>query len=456
MSLRCASQPPRSLRSVEIAMPTLARSLPVLVTASALAALAGGISGCSLRGQHTAEGASMAQQRMSGLKSGMQFQMAEQQFAAGDLQKAERSADAALAALPKFAPAHVLKGRVQLEKGQLEGAMASFQEAETLDPNNVDAQYFLGIVHERFSQPEPALARYRKAMELDADNPQYLVAAAEMLVSLGRLDEARELAVSKREQFSHSAAVAQTLAAIATLQGDTEAAVAAYGDARLLAPDDNTILEGLARAQTAAGKYADAEFNLAMLLDPKRAKQPAASADATKRSDRSSPAPVGPQARRDLQLLRARCLMEIDRAGEARRVLQDMASEPEGGRDVQMWALLGKAALKLDDLTTVRQASGRLVAIAPDRHEGYMLRGMVLRRSGDLSGALTALNEAVARCGEDATPVVYRALVLMDQGRTEEAQAQLQRVLAVQPDNSAARSALGILQRRTVTEVPVQ
>lgn len=435
-------------------MTTGYRPLPVLLTAAAMVALAGGLTGCSLRGQHTAEGANLAQQRMAGLKSGMQLQMAEQQFAAGDLEKAERSTDAALAALPKFAPAHVLKGRVQLEKGQLEGAMASLQEAEKLDPQNVDAQYFLGIVHERFSQAEPALARYRKAMELDGGNPQYLVAAAEMLVSLNRLDEARELVISKRDHFSHSAAVAQTLAAIATLQGDTEGAVAAYSDARLLAPEDNTILEGLARAQAAAGKYADAEFNLAMLLDPKRARQAAASENA--RGERSTVTPIAPQARRDLHLLRARCLMEIDRAGEARRVLQDMAAEPEGGRDVQMWALLGKAALKLDDTATVRQAAGRLVAIAPDRHEGYMLRGMVLRKSGDLSGALAALNEAVARCGDDATPVVYRALVLMDQGRVEEAQAQLQRVLAVQPDNTAAQSALGILQRRTVTEVPVQ
>ncbi|MCE2653310.1 MAG: tetratricopeptide repeat protein [Planctomycetaceae bacterium] len=121
-----------------------------------------------------------------------------------------------------------------------------------------------------------------------------------------------------------------------------------------------------------------------------------------------------------------------------------------------MWVLLGKAALKLDDAATLRQAAARLVAIAPDRHEGYMLRGMLLRKSGDLSGALAALNEAVARCGDDATPVVYRALVLMDQGRVEEAQTQLQRVLAVQPDNTAAQSALGILQRRTLTEVPVQ
>lgn len=437
-------------------MTTGSRPLSVLITASAMVVLAGGVAGCSLRGQHTAEGSNLAQQRMAGLKSGMQLQMAEQQFAAGDLEKAERSTDAALAALPKFAPAHVLKGRVLLERGQLEGAMASLQEAEKLDPQNVDAQYFLGIIHERFSQPEPALARYRKAMELDGGNPQYLVAAAEMLVSLNRLDEARELVTAKRDHFSHSAAVAQTLAAIATLQSDTDAAVAAYSDARLLAPEDNTILEGLARAQAAAGKYADAEFNLAMLLDPKRARQPAAAPAEGKRAERSTFTPVAPQARRDLQLLRARCLMEIDRAGEARRVLQDMAAEPEGGRDVQMWALLGKAALKLDDATTLRQAASRLVAIAPDRHEGYMLRGMVLRKSGDLSGALAALNEAVARCGDDATPVVYRALVLMDQGRVEEAQTQLQRVLAVQPDNTAAQSALGILQRRTLTEVPVQ
>ncbi len=77
--------------------------------------------------------------------------------------------------------------------GRLEEARASFLSAETLDPTFVEAQYYLGIVHERFNDAEEALTRYQRAMQLDPANAQYVVAAGEMLVHLGRVDEAERM-----------------------------------------------------------------------------------------------------------------------------------------------------------------------------------------------------------------------------------------------------------------------
>ena len=57
---------------------------------------------------------------------------------------------------------HVLKGRILIEEGKLEQARASFLEAEKLDEDCVEAQYYLGIVHERFNEPENAPSATRR------------------------------------------------------------------------------------------------------------------------------------------------------------------------------------------------------------------------------------------------------------------------------------------------------
>lgn len=407
-----------------------ARTVIALASMSLLSALGG----CYGHGEHTREGMSLAKERMNGLKAATQWGMADQQFLAGDLKKAKASVQQSIALNPKVAKSQVLLGRIYLEEGKLEDARLALLKAEEIDKDYVDAQYYLGIVNERFSQWDEAYTRYSRAAELDAANPQYVVAAAEMLIAMNKHEEAKALLTGRSADFQHNAAIRQSLGQIAMLQRDYPKAVEFYSDARRLAPDDVMVLEELVRAQIAAGDYREAEFNLAVLLK----------ADANKN-------------RRDLETLRAQCLMRTGRTNEARAILNRLTAGDEGSRDLNAWVLLGQACAELNDAPRMRMVSARLIALAPERYEGYFLRAAFLKQSGDLAGALKSIDDAIDAAGENPEPVLFKGAMLQQQGRTAEAQEIGRQVLTLYPDNAMAQQLAGTnaqWSQPTVTTAP--
>lgn len=387
------------------------------VLAVALVAAAGSLASCGgsqRHGNYTKEGVSKAQERLAQLKSGTEWQMAQQQYLAGDVDKALKTIDKSLTLNPKVPKSHVLRGRILIEKGEIEHAKDAFETALSLEPDNVEAHYFLGIVHERFSMDDKALAYYQRASELEPSNPQYVLASAEMLVNLGRIDDAEQLLLSRKESFGYSAAIRQTLGHIAVLRGQHVKAAEYFNDALLLASDDPAILEDLARSQIACGRFGDAEFNLQRLL----------------RMD-------GQQDRRDLQMLRAKCLLATDRPVEARSLMQTVINSPDGGADAQAWVELGNAALVLKDRGNLRLAGARVTALAPERFEGHLFRASYLNLESQKNEALVAADNAIARCGGNTAPYLLRASILNDMGKHEEARQTLAAALEVAPNDRA-------------------
>ncbi len=429
------------------------QSTPGLVVTILLMTLTGVQTGCGTHGKYTQEGKDLAQTRMSQLKAGVQLQMAQQQFLAGDLDKARKSIEVALNAVPNYPQAHVLRGRILMESGDLENARQCFLIAESIDPNLPDAQYYAGICYERFRQWEPAFERYSRAADLDRANPQYVVAAAEMLVHQKHDDQALALLTERRKDFAHNAAIVQCLGNLATLAGDNELAVSHLADARMLAPDDLTILEQLARAQVAAGKFADAEFSVGKLLDAQAAEQPKFSANLKARV--ASQTPI---SRRDLQLLRARCLVGLQRFSEAQQILVEQTASAEGQKDVSTWILLGHVASKLDDAVRIRQVAAKLLSIAPDRHEGHTFRAVALALQADYPAAEQAAMRAVemaARSGQsDAGPLLVLSNIQIKAGKTTEALASARAAIAIDPESATAQHLMDSLA--TTASVPAE
>ncbi len=391
---------------------TLARC-GLIVGAAALASLAG----CSGHGKYTKEGVSLAKQRVAAAKAGTEYQMAQQQFFAGELDKALKTVNSSLKITAEIPKVHVLKGRILLEQGDLTASYASFQEAQKLDEELAEPHYYLGILHERFREPQIALERYSKAATLDDSNPQYVVAAAEMLMLMGRLEEADALLGEKLETFAYDAAIRQTQGHVQMLRGDYAGAVQLFNQALLLAPDDQMIMEDLVQAQLAAGQYAEAEFNITRLMD----------------SDKTG--------RRDLKHMRVRCLMVLDRPVEARSILLELVESNEGASDVRAWMELGNVAYILQDSKRLDQASNRLIAIAPDRYEGYFLRAAFFRHKKDLNRALRSADEAVRVAGNDgAGPLILRGMILTDMNRREEAMRSFAGAVELDPSNQRTRA----------------
>mgnify|MGYP003571170235 CR=1 FL=1 len=386
--------------------------------AGAALGLVGLVTGCAGNGGYTSEHASLAKQKMSVMKAATEWDMARQAFLAGDLEKAIDKIDESMAYNDQVPKSHVLKGRILLEQGDIGGAIESLRTAEALDPQFVDAHYYLGVVHERLGELEKALTHYRLASEYDGYNPDYAVAAAEMLVDMGRLGEARSY-LEGGPSFEHHAGVRQTLGHIALIEGNPQEAVALFAEARLLAPSDDVVLEDLIRAQVATNNFREAEFNLSTLL-----------------SDEEN------AARRDLQHMRAQCLMALDRPVEARKIYYDLTKGQAGQADIEAWVGLGNVSYVLSDGRSLRRAASRVVALAPDRHEGYSLTALWFRSQGDNQSALESARDAVAAAPRDASVLAFEGMLLMEMGRLGEARESLASATSLEPGNPTFRQLL--------------
>ncbi len=392
--------------------------------------VAAGIAGCVLsaftltgcgvgKGAYTSEGAAIAQERMNTLHAANAWDMARQQFLAGDLRKAMKNVDESIEINPAVPKSHSLRGRILIELGSLDQAVDSFKKALATDPTFYEAYYYLGFINERFSKFQEALEHYQTASSLAPSNPQYVLAASEMLIELERLKEAEELLNSRRSTFEHSAGLRQTLGHILMMRDQPEKAVEVFNEARLLAPDDVSIYEDLLLAQIASGDFADAEYSVRRLLQNPEYED-----------------------RIDLQHARARCLKELDRPTEARSILLKLIRTDLGQSDVQVWIDLGEVALKVRDFNRVRLVAARLVSIAPSKPEGYLFMAMYQREQGSLKAALSSLNQAIARSDGDATVFMLRGLILMDLGRPDLAAQSFNDAVALDPSNTTAHQML--------------
>ncbi|MFO0836335.1 MAG: tetratricopeptide repeat protein [Phycisphaerales bacterium] len=394
---------------------TLTRVGAFLVMAAGFA-----IGGCGANGHggYTTEHISAAKEKMNIMKSATEWEMAHQAFLAGELDKALKGVDRSLAINDNVAKSHVLKGRILMERGELEGAIESFNKAAALDPTFVDAPYYLGIAYERINRREQSLEAYQKAAEIEPSNAQYAIAASEMMIDLGKIDEAESYLAERGGSFENNAGVRQTLGHIAMMRSDSTKAVSLFNEARLLAPDDNAILEDLARSQVAAAQFADAESNLARLLKSPDMKE-----------------------RRDLQHLRARCLVEVDRKLDAREALIALTQGQAGAADTEAWVQLGNLSYVLKDATRARQCAARVIAMAPERPDGYVLRGLQLRRDSKPKDALASFEKALT-LGAKSDVLILKGMALKDLNRTDEARAVFAQALQNNPQDTSAAAML--------------
>ena len=354
--------------------------LATVLGSALLAGCAGG------HGEYTSELQDESTRKMAMIRAAADYDLAHQQFKGGDLKRALATIDTAHSVNDQVPGGHLLRGRILLEQGDVLGALGSFGRGLELTPEDPEFHYFCGLCYERLGNRETALARYRRAIGFDPSAPQYVLAAAEVLMELNRLAEARELLAADVAGGREQAGFRQALGHIAMMEGRLDDASGLFTEAVVLSPNDPVLSEDLIRALIASRRFAEAETALGLLLATHKA-----------------------EPRRDLMHLHAACLLEIDRPVEAREILHQLTQETEN--DVEAWGKLADVALILKDSRMMQQVSARLIAVAPDRHEGYLSLAMVQRQQGDLEQALKNLDLAVERAGASVGPERLRDIV---------------------------------------------
>ncbi len=397
-------------------------------TGAGLALMAIVATGCMGQSKDNKAHATAAKIKMEGLKAASEFKMGEQAFLAGDLHKALKHTEISMSLNDKVAKTYVLFGRIKMEMGDVEGASDALAQAQKIDAKSVDAEYYEGILAERIDRRDEALGHYQAACELDGSNPQYAIAAAEMMIEAGEIEKAETFLLGRRNTFDHNAGIRQTIGHIEMMKGDTRQAAAIYSEAHLLAPDDQSITEDLIRAQIATEKYAEAEYNLSRLLTGKENKN-----------------------RRDLLQMRAACQVRLDRPVEARQILMALTSGQEGAADVDAWINLGEISYQLHDINHLKQAANRVTAIAPERPEGYILRALLLRKTGDLEGARASAQTAIS-LKQSADSFVLLGMIDQDLSHNEDARKSYAAALRENPKDPNAGRLLNALDQIAAVE----
>ena len=380
----------------------------LLVTLLAAGALAGcGPSRAGLQARF------QARERLNLVNAELSRDQAVQALEAGQFEKATKEIRHSIAIHPSWAEYRLIRGRILLETHRLEKALRSFEKALELKPEYPEAHYYCGIVFQRWSDDLRAHDHYRSAFEQEPDEVVYLLAAAESLVAIDQLNQATHLITTKLAYFEHNAAMHHLLAQIAMLQDDPTLAVERYAEAWRLRPEDDGMLGELARAQYQAKMYGPCLRSVRQLKDR----------------------PGGDSA--ELKRLHARCLVSLDRQGEARNLLVELTRiDPT---DTGLWVELGTVAWEIGDYHRMALCGARATALAPDRFEGYLLKGINERHHGNLKDAIMFLRQAADRAVSTPLPHLLLGRVLDEHGDPESAMEAYAAALRIDPDDESAK-----------------
>jgi tetratricopeptide (TPR) repeat protein len=353
-------------------MRTTLRSV-TLLSSALLSLLLVGCNGPTKAGQ---EARAAAQERMHRATSVIVYDQARQSFESGQFDRALKEVNEAIYRTPEEARYWVLRGRIHLERGRLEAAISDFEKASEFAPTFAEAHYFQGIVHERWSEEEKALAAYRKAAEHDPARVGYALAAAEVLVTAGRYEEARAELQPKLSYFENNAPMHQLLGQIAMLRDEPADAALHFNRAMLIDSSLPMILDNLVRAQFEARQWNDC-------------------LQSVRRLQREG---VGG---RTVELMRTegRCLAMLGRTSDARIVFSEITRDHQ--EDTEGWIDLAAVSWELGDMGRVQMCGQRLLRVAPDRYEGYVFLGLVEERAGNHATAVEWFQKAskVAEAG---------------------------------------------------------
>lgn len=391
-----------------------------VLSLAAMTLLASSLLGCT---NNHKDWSDTATTRWHGLRSAAMLDMAKGQFEAGALDQAEKTVNEAAAIDNSNPELHLMAGRIALERGQLERAFRLFQLSAEIDATNADTFYYQGVVLQRWHQHAAALDAYQKAYDLEADKPGRMLAVAETLVALDRIDDAVALLESKKYYFDQNAGLRAMLGHLYNMRNEHKLAVDNFRQATMLDPENIRLHEELALAQIAADAHADAAETLNMLLE---------------RPEYSE--------RNDLKRSLASVEARVGRLDAARQIYIELTrSDPTNTSD---WIRLGELCWKTEDLGGALIAANRAIALAPQRHEGYLLAGLVWQKRDKIEHALKMFDRAAELAPQDATPLILRGISLQKTDRKAAAAEAYNEALKRDPDDVRAQRLLAQIETK--------
>ena len=317
--------------------------------------------------------------------------------------------------------ARLIRGRIELERGDAKAALQSFEQGIRNWPNNAGARYLAGIAARQLGDYDRAISELREAVRVDN----------------AATDAARVLARIHFQRGEYEEAINFSRAA-AKRPGGRSADVLAVG----------------VRSFAALKRWNEARTTAIAL-----AKQPGEQAAGTVELAAVERAAVGPE--KAIQTIRASKLDLTDPANEAvlRSFVENSFAAGKGADalaavdaalakhpDVaSLHELRGYALGSLDRMSDAKAAYAKALELDPKNAEAKGALATLRANDGDRAGAIAQYDEA-AELAENPAPWVYLAAQLaLATGDAAGAETRLRRVVKEDPGHVGARNDLAWL-----------
>lgn len=354
-----------------------------------------------------------AEAQWNGARASVMISLAQDQYKAGNFEKARQTVDDALKLVPESAPVRVLSAKLAIEQGQLELADRELAVARKSAPNDAEALYLSGVVCQRWKKLTEAHDYYRAATEKAPTELAYLMAQSEMLVTMDRADEALALLQAKVVYFEHSAGIRDAVARLLMQKGRHREAIDLFRQATILTPEELSFKEGLGLALYYAKQHKDAAEVLDKLVKLETYAE-----------------------RPDLLIALGESQLQTGRHRDARDHLEAAARLQPGNAGV--WLGLARAAMEGGDLKRAELAIKKSMALKPDAAESYLLLGYLRLRQEKLHDSLQAFTKASTIDRRDSVSVCMVGFVFERLGRNDAAMKCYAKALKLKPNDEMA------------------
>ena len=352
-----------------------------------------------------------ARQRWDKTSSRIKLTLAQQQYDAGNYDRAAKAVQECLNSDPNNAAAHLLYGKLLLENGRRDEAIGQLRLALQLDEKLHESWYWLGAAAEENRDYKRAYTHYAMALSLEPTNVDYIIAVAEVLAARNNLSDAEKLLTEKMMVLPRDVSLKVATAELMGRMGNNDRAVELYKQAMLMTTDNSDIAESLGYCYVFSGKWNEAAEIFDSLLEQCRQEQ---------------------KKKLYLQVM-ALCTMNGGQYGRAVNCYSQLSVEERDNAEI--WVKIGQAALGAGATNRALKCGQKALELQPGHTNAIALIGCAQYAGGDYTAALESFERIAGDKKNAGFSWLMRARCYAQLGQTNKAERAYKRALEINPSS---------------------
>jgi len=350
-----------------------------------------------------------ARQRWDKTSARVKLTLAQQQYDAGNYDRAVKAVQECLNTDPNNAAARGLYGKLLLGNGRRDEAIGQLGFALELDEKLHESWYWLGVAAEENRDYEKAYAHYGKALSLEPTNVDYILAVADVQAARNNYAEAAKLLTRKMSALPRDVSLKVAAAELMGRTGENERAIELYKQAMLMTGDNGDIAESLGYCYVFSDKWNEAAEIFDSLFKQCRDEQ-----------------------KKKLYLqVTALCSMNGGQYGRAVNCYSQLSVEERDNADI--WVKMGQAALGAGAPNRAFICGQKALALQPGYSDAIALVGCAQYANGDYAAALRSFGRIAADKKNAGFSWLMRARCYDQLGQRSKAERAYKRAREINP-----------------------